>query len=211
MRAEELEKYAKEQYGDNWKDAAAQLASTLTLDKNNSLTYTEIIEVPGKSKDQLYLLLNYWYTSMFNDANSVIQYNDKEAGCIIGSGYVSDIAEHSAGMNAYIISIRPIIKTDIKDAKVRVTYTVQAYDVIRVVGGGMTSAILSGMAGSPNYTSTYREAWAIEKCYPFVAKDKHMKTSSKAIVMTHAYSNVIMDKIKEAITTGITGNEDEDW
>lgn len=42
MRAEELEKYAKEKYGDSWVEAAETLSSQLTLDKNNSLTYTQI-------------------------------------------------------------------------------------------------------------------------------------------------------------------------
>ncbi len=36
MRAEELEKYAKEKYGDSWVEAAETLSSQLTLDKNNS-------------------------------------------------------------------------------------------------------------------------------------------------------------------------------
>ena len=38
MRAEELEKYAKERYGEKWTEAAENLASQLSLDKNNSLT-----------------------------------------------------------------------------------------------------------------------------------------------------------------------------
>lgn len=33
MRAEELEKYAKEKYGEKWTDAAENLSSQLSLDK----------------------------------------------------------------------------------------------------------------------------------------------------------------------------------
>ena len=40
MRAEELEKYAKERYGEKWTEAAENLASQLSLDKNNSLIDT---------------------------------------------------------------------------------------------------------------------------------------------------------------------------
>ncbi len=29
--------------------------------------------------------------------------------------------------------------------------------------------------------------------------------------MTHAYSNVIMDKIEEAAKNGLVGNENNDW
>lgn len=202
MRSEELEKYAKEKFGQDWGTAAANLGKELQLDKNNSLTYAQVIDCGEKTKEQLYILLNYWVSSSFNDANSVIQLNDKEAGTIICQGYVSNIAANLGGMNAYNINIKPIIKIDIKDKKIRVTYTVQYYDVER------SNGIL--LANKYNNPVTH-EKWPLEKCYPFVPKDKHKKTSSKALVMTHAYSNVIMDKIEEAVKNGLVGNETEDW
>ena len=51
MKSADLEKYAKERYGDKWLDAAKNLSTELTLDKNESLTYQQIIEVPGKTKN----------------------------------------------------------------------------------------------------------------------------------------------------------------
>lgn len=51
LRAEELEEYAKEKYGEKWVDAAKHLASSLELDKNNALTYVQVIETPNKTKD----------------------------------------------------------------------------------------------------------------------------------------------------------------
>ena len=78
LRAEDVENYAKEKYGKNWIDAALNLASSLELDKNYSLTYVEVIEAPNKSRELLYILLNYWFTASFNDANSVIKLNDKD-------------------------------------------------------------------------------------------------------------------------------------
>ena len=108
MRAEELENYAKEKYGEKWTEAAANLGKELALDKNNSLTYTQVIDCGEKTKDQIYVMLNYWFTATFNDANSVIKLNDKEAGCIIAEGYVQNVAQHVGGMTAYNISIRSI-------------------------------------------------------------------------------------------------------
>lgn len=207
MRAEELENYAKERYGDKWTEAAKNLASQLTLDKNNSLTYVQVIDCGDKTKEQLYVILNYWFTASFNDANSVIQLNDKEMGVIIAKGYVPDIANHAGGTNAYEVNISPIIKVDIKDNRIRVTYSVQCYDVTIARGGG----IMGALGGTiPTMDS---EKWALETCYPFVAKDMHgaKRTSSKALVMAHAYSNVIMDKIEEAVTNGLVGNEGDDW
>ena len=118
MRAEELETYAKERYGDRWTEAAENLATQLSLDKNNSLTYVQVIDCGNSTKEQLYVILNYWFTATFNDANSVIKLNDKETGVIIAEGYVADIASHVGGTNAYNVNIRPIIKVDIKDNKI---------------------------------------------------------------------------------------------
>ncbi len=47
--------------------------------------------------------------------------------------------------------------------------------------------------------------------YPFVEKDAQKRTCAKALVMTHAYSNAIIDKVEEALKNGIVGNEDDDW
>lgn len=207
MRSEELEKYAKEKFGDKWVDAAANIGSQLALDKNNSLTYTQVIECGEQTKEKLYVTLNHWFVESFNDANSVIQLNDKEEGVIIGKGYLSDIAGHLGGMNAYNVSVQPIIKVDIKDKKIRVTYTVQCFEVEKAVGGGVMSAL------SNTRPSISTEKWPLETCYPFIEKDEHKakKTSSKALVMTHAYSNVIMDKIEEAVKNGLAGNESDNW
>ena len=207
LRAEELENYAKEKYGEKWVDAAANLGSQLQLDKNNALTFSQVIPVEGKTKEQLYVMLNYWFTSTFNDANSVINLNDKELGTIIAQGYVGSIAQHAGGTSSYDVSIKPVIKCDIKEGKVRITYTVPFYSVVRMIGGGWMSAV----AGSKTPPTRSDENWTIDKCFPFVAKDSHKKTSSKAFVMAYAYSMVVMDKIEEAIKNGLAGNESEDW
>ena len=207
LRADELEKYAKEKFGDKWVEAATNLGSQLTLDKNEAITYVQVIEAPGKTKDQLYVLLNYWFTSTFNDANSVIKLNDKELGTIIAQGYVADIAQHAGGTSTYDVSIKPVIKCDIKEGKVRVTYTVPFYSVVRMIGGGWMSAL--GSSRTPPKRSD--ENWTLDTCFPFAEKDSHKKTSCKALIMAHAYSNVVMDKIEECLKNGLTGNEGDKW
>ena len=221
MKAADLEKYAKQRYGEKWLDAAANLASELTLDKNESLTYQQVIEVPGKTRDQLYLALNYWATATFKDKQA-ITLNDKEAGCIIISSTLDDIAEHTGTLNKYAVSITPVIRIDIKEGRIRVTYTVQSYDILADISGGWLSGALSGddqrtygdskrKKDDKTNANLYDEQWEIAHHYPFVAKDPQKRTCAKALVMTHAYSNAVMDKIEEAVRNGIVGNDDEDW
>ncbi|MBR6964068.1 MAG: DUF4468 domain-containing protein [Prevotella sp.] len=219
MKAADLEKYAKQRYGDKWLDAARNLSTQLELDKNQSLTYQQVIEAPGKTKQQLYVALNYWVTATFKDKQA-ITLNDKEAGCIIITSTIVDIAEHIGTLNKYAVSISPVIRIDIKDGKVRVTYTVQTYDVLADISGGWLSALDSDQKtygdskrkrDDKTNARLYDEQWEIARHYPFVEKDAQKRTCAKALVMTHAYSNAIIDKVEEAVKHGIVGNEDDDW
>ena len=218
MKAADLERYAKERYGDKWLDAAANLSKGLALDKNQSLTYQQVIEAPGKSRQQLYVALNYWATATFKDKQA-ITLNDKEAGCIIISSTIAGIAEHTGTLNKYSVSITPVIRLDIKDGRIRVTYTVQNYDVLADISGGWLSPTDDSrktygdskrkMEDKTN-ANLYDERWEIARHYPFVEKDAQKRTCAKALVMTHAYTNAIMDKVEEAVKHGIVGNDDDD-
>ena len=221
MKAADLEKYAKQRYGEKWLDAAKNLAGSLQLDKNQSLTYQEVIEAPGKTKNQLYVALNYWATATFKDKQA-ITLNDKENGCIIISSTIKDIVEHIGTLNGYSVSITPIIRIDIKDGRIRVTYTVQNYDILRDKSGGYLSGLTATSdertygdakrkADDKTNANLYDEQWEIVKHYPFVEKDAQKRTCSKALVMAHAYSNAIMDKVSEAVQHGLVGNDDDNW
>jgi len=155
MKAADLEKYAKSKYGDKWVDAAANIASGLVLDKNQSLTYQQVIEAPGKTKEQLYIALNYWAVATFKDKQA-ITLNDKEAGCIIISSAIDGIADHTGTLNRYVVSITPVIKLDIKDGRVRVTYTVQNYDILKVSDGGW----LGALADNSNNTNSHQNSYS---------------------------------------------------
>lgn len=226
MKAADLEKYAKQKYGDKWLEAAMNIAKDLSLDKNQSLTYQEVVPAPGKTKSQLYVALNYWVTAMFQDKQA-ITLNDKDAGCIILSSTIDGIADHTGTVNRYVVSITPIIRLDIKDEKVRVTYTVQNYDILKAQDAGWLGGLLDNSDNRQNNQNVfsdgkrmkddktdrrlYDEQWEIAKHYPFVEKDAQKRTCSKALVMTHAYSNAILDKVEEAIKNGVAGSDDDDW
>lgn len=227
MKTADLEKYAKSRYGDKWVDAAATLARDMVFDKNQSLSYQQVIQAPGKSKQQLYLLLNHWVAATFKDKQAVTL-NDKEDGCIIISSELEAIADHTGTLYRYIVNITPVIRIDIKDGKVRVTYTVQNYDVLKVESGGWLGGLTNTDSKDRNRNKDayadgkrmnadktdrrlYDEQWEIAHRYPFVEKDLQKRTCSKALVMTHAYSHAIMDKIEETVKNGLIGNEDDNW
>ena len=176
----------------------------LYLDKNNVLALVKKIDCDGKNKEQLYIILNFWVSNTFNDANSVIQLNDKESGVIICQGYLSEIAANSGFFNKYVISIKPVFKIDIKDNKIRVTYTLMNYEINR--SDGVFSNIINKIINSPTH-----EVWPLNQTYPFNENDSHKKSSSKAFVSTIYYSADIINSIENAVKEGVVGNEVDDW
>ena len=72
-----------------------------------------IFEYPNKSKTELYVSANSWFVEYFNSAESVIEYQDKEAGKLMGN-YTF---RYSTGLST--IQVKQTIDVSIKDKKVK--------------------------------------------------------------------------------------------
>jgi hypothetical protein len=55
-----------------------------TDEQSSPSEYSEIVQVPGISAQDLYIKVNVWFVDTFNNAESVIQFSDKNAGIIKG-------------------------------------------------------------------------------------------------------------------------------
>lgn len=85
--------------------------------------YISIIPVAEKTKAELYISVNSWVVNTFNSAESVIQFQDKDAGKVMGK-YIFD---HNIG--SYYFRVKPTLDIDIKDGKVKVHFYNPSYDV----------------------------------------------------------------------------------
>lgn len=75
----------------------------------------KIVEIPDNSKDELYIKANSWFVETFNSAESVIEFQDKEAGKIMGK-YIFSYAE-----GVYTYNVKQTVDIAIKDNKVKIT------------------------------------------------------------------------------------------
>ena len=156
--------------------------------------------------------------SMYKVAKAILKSEDDAADAIQDTILVA--WEHIGTLNKYSVSITPVIRLDIKEGRVRVTYTVQSYDIMADVSGGWLSfpepdqrTYGDSKRKKDDKTNAYLydEQWEIARHYPFVEKDPQKRTCAKALVMTHAYSNAIIDKVEEALKNGLVGNDNDDW
>ncbi|MEA3312107.1 MAG: DUF4468 domain-containing protein [candidate division WOR-3 bacterium] len=96
----------------------------------------DVIEIEGKSQDELYVSCMKWMAKAFKESKEVIQYQDKEAGTIIGKGYTiatdpllirnaklmslgATVLGEKIGATPYL---RFTITLEAKDGKVRITF-----------------------------------------------------------------------------------------
>jgi hypothetical protein len=87
--------------------------------------YTEVVEVPGKTADQLYSSAREWFAETFNSANHVLQMDDPKLGKLIGKGSTIIKESATAGLartKAFVwYTIDFTVKIYLKDGKYKVT------------------------------------------------------------------------------------------
>ena len=80
--AEQIERYAKDKYGDNWTEAAGNLSKEVALDNKNRLNYQEVIACAGQSKAEIFKKAIEWFNRAFKskDTHGVIREQNAEQG-----------------------------------------------------------------------------------------------------------------------------------
>lgn len=187
----------------DYEKTALALADFYPLDKHNAVSHSIVYEIPGKTKDQIYVEVNNWFVHSFGNGKSVIQLNDKETGCVIGKAYVDALGTNSGFFTTSDAAAWVIIRVDIKDEKMRVIATIQSYEVTKSTGGfGLN--ILGGK-GKPIGVNTYIP----NECFPYTKKEKGI--GAKALTLAHCWIVTIFDQINDADNNGITGLEENDF
>lgn len=103
-----------------------------------SQEYSEVVQVEGKSTDQLYSSAREWFALTFNSANDVLQMDDPVAGKLIGKG-VRQVdytgVELPTYMNMYFT-----LMVELKDGRYKQTITVN--DIQNRAGESYSSGFL---------------------------------------------------------------------
>lgn len=86
-------------------------------------TIERVVEAPNYSKDQIFSATKIWVAENFKSAKSVIEYENKEEGTIIGNGV---IAYPCSGMDCLAKSDWKVpftMRVDMKNEKFKLTFT----------------------------------------------------------------------------------------
>ncbi|MDE5791473.1 MAG: DUF4468 domain-containing protein [Muribaculaceae bacterium] len=186
-------------------EAALVIKDLYGLDKDNAITRVTVLDSIPKTKEQIYVAVNDWFIRSFNDGKSVIQLNDKDAGCIIGKGFISNMGNTQSFFTNSNISAYVIIRADIKDGRMRITTTIQEYEMDKSTGTGMQ--VLGALAGARVNNTPVHVKYIPSQCFPFTNKQK--KEGAKGLLKGHLYSIICINKLSDAVYNGVAG--DDEW
>lgn len=190
--------------GKEYMELADRLVSEYPLDQNNQISFTTIIDAPGKNKEELFVLLNNWFVASFGSGKSVIQMADKEQGVVIAKRYLAGVGSRVGFSKSVNVEEYIIIRLDIKDGKIRLITSIQEYYMNTT--GGVSQMLFGGVAPSDVEIPVYLG-------YPFEKKrnKNYRREAAIGYVGGIVYSKVLVKKIDQAINYGITGTESNDW
>lgn len=112
------------------------------IDNNKNLVFTKVLDSLNTSKDVLYTRAKSYIVYNYNDANKVIQQDDKEAGTIIGKGKYLDFytstnkIKGAMGWTYTILdnySLTHILRIDVKENRARIIIMFDYYDIARKI------------------------------------------------------------------------------
>ena len=159
----------------SWSAKAKELSNEYKLNELGELSLSVIKEYKGQSKSQLYRKIIDWIISMSSDAKSAIQVSNEEEGTIIARCYLPNIAKRTMGDNSYRVSIRPLLKFDFKEERIRITYTLQNYEVLKINDdSGYVIMFGEGFGVTGNGITKDTQIWALSDCYPFAKDIQHL-------------------------------------
>lgn len=81
---------------------------------------TEVVDIPNQSQEEIYNKARQWFSQYFVSGKSVVDYEDKKEGVIIGNG----IANNGSMMGLIKYEFYYNIRIDTKDGKFRALTTI---------------------------------------------------------------------------------------
>ncbi len=96
-----------------------QLSAQLPTNEKGQIEFSEVVQVEGISKDDLFNNAVRWFAEAFKDAKEVIQLKDKESGEVFGKGNF-DFSNVALAFSCYSGEITFTIQVLVKDGRYKV-------------------------------------------------------------------------------------------
>ena len=193
--------------GTSWKKIATQIKSNLPINEEKDVVYTKIVDLPNTDSDKIFDILRYWVIDNFSGSNSIIKVMDKDIGRIVIEDYIDKIVRKGEFALSDDVSLKPLIRIDIQDNKVRIMCTNSVYYVHQITYAGFTPI-----------SNDYQ--YKITKCYPMVKTSEREigafyitdnKSACKAFSLIHISSLLYLNEIEKVLTKDTCLSNKNSW
>lgn len=188
---------------------------TVPPNRNTPYERVEVVEVEGKSSDELYKAAKRWFVDAFKDASSVVQLDDPNAHTVVGKGNFryKTYVHASSGMRKG--TMRFSVEVSTKEGRYRVRFYDFVHEGSRLVtsSGAVASAINLGviLSGQDYCTGHYNR-----RNKPDYEPSKH---EAKVCVeevwpQIHTYEELMLGTMKAAMEGQVLPGKqpvDTDW
>lgn len=178
-------------------DQLQSIEGQWSFDDYGNISYVKVVEVPELSKDVIYTRIKSFLAYRYNDANSVVQEEDKEAGLVIAKG----LFRLTSGIENFLYNIHTwhIIRVDVKEVRARLIVTLTEYEFENY---DTTNRTLLGQSTS-----------RIIDQYPNNPSGRYKTDYAKALYNSHNRANEMLTALEKSIREGNTlkGVENSDW
>ena len=206
---DELKRYSEQGIKSD-SERALEIAKEYPLNDQHELVLSCIKEYPGQSKLELYNKVYNWIVGMSADAQSAMQVADTTKWIIQTRCNIQQIAKRTMGDNRYKVDIRPLLTFDFKDGRIRFTYTLQSYSVLKKTdndGGFFSMGNIGFFDGGGQKKDN--QVWPLTECYPYAKSPSRPKvTSSRALINSYAAYKILEDRINVML---LKQEENNDW
>ena len=188
---------------------AAEIAKEHPLNEFNELVLSCVQEYPGQSKLELYNKVYNWIVGMSSNEQSAIQVADTSKWIIQTRCNIQQIAKRTMGDNHYKVDVRPLLTFDFKDGRIRFTYTLQAYSVLKKTDDDGIIFMTGSFGFFEGGQKKDNQIWPLIECYPFAISPSHPKiTASRALVNSYAAYNILVNRITGVLQKTV---QNDDW
>lgn len=197
---------------------AKEYAEEYRLDEKGELNISIVKEYPQMSKSDLWKKIQNWVLSSSSNSQSSVQMMDENGGIIIERCYIPAIAKRTMGDNKYLVSIRPQLKFEFKEEKIRFTFALQNYEVVKTNDDSGYAIMLGGGIGVTGSGVTQKSMiWKLTECCPYVNEEEDeivrpKVTSARAYINSIACYKVLLEQIDTVVNNSdVPTTNNEDW
>jgi len=179
------------------KKMLSEIEGKWEVDDNANVTYSEIIEVNGMSKEEIYNQVLNYFVYNYGSGKSVIQTQDKELGRIVAKGLYNEVYRYSGFSKSTIFDVWHIVRVDVKEGRARVIISITNFETTVTIPDG-----------TKVYSGGSTEDW-----YPINKNGVRKNQRGRAFYKSHFAVLLSMEAIKKSILEGNTSEsiENDDW